>query len=77
MTAILIVCSWVLFAPVGYLACRWSNRAMDDSMWTRNDRLYAIVFSLFYGPLMPVMAVLVVLLYRLGKSEWGNHDARW
>jgi len=76
MTAILIVCLWVLFAPLGYLACRRASRAMDDK-WTRNDRLYAIVASLFYGPAMPVLAVLVVLLYRLSRSEWGNRDARW
>jgi hypothetical protein len=49
---------------------------MDDR-WTRNDRLYAIVASLFYGPAMPVMAVVIVLLYRLSRSEWGNRDARW
>jgi len=76
MTAILIVCCWMLFSPLGYVACRWANRAMGDR-WTRNDRLYAIVGALFYGPLMPVMAVLIVLLYRLGTSKWGNQDARW
>jgi len=76
MSATLIVCLWVLFAPAGYLACRRANRALGDR-WTRNDRLYAIVFSLLYGPLTPVLAVLIVLLYRLGKSEWGNRDARW
>ena len=76
MTAILIVCFWMLCAPLGYIVCRWSNRAMGDR-WTRNDRVCAIAGSLFYGPLMPVMAVLIVLFYRLGTSKWGNQDARW
>ncbi len=76
MIAILIICCWILCAPFGYLVCRWSNRAMGDK-WTRNDRLCAIAGSMLYGPLMPLMALLVVLLYRLSTSDWGNQDARW
>ena len=76
MTAIMIVCCWVLFVPLGYIACRWANRAMGDT-WTRMDRLGAIVASMFYGPLMPVMAVLVVVIYRLCVSDWAKKDAKW
>jgi hypothetical protein len=76
MIAILIVCLWVLVAPLGYLASRWSGRVMGDR-WTRNDRLYAIVASVLYGPLMPALAVVLILLWKLATSKWGNQDARW
>jgi len=76
MTPPLILCLWVLCTPLGYLACRWSSRRMGDR-WTRNSRLFALVGSLFYGPVMPAMAGLIVLLDKLFKSEWGNGDARW
>ena len=76
MTTILVACCWMLFSPLGYVAWRWANRRMGDT-WTRNDRLFGIVASLFYGPVMPVMAALLVLVYRLATSKWGNQDAGW
>ena len=76
MIAILIVCCWILCAPFAYLACRWANRAMGSG-WTRNDRLFAIVFSVLYGPVMPFLAVLIVLAYKLETSDWGNKEAGW
>ena len=76
MAALVYASVWLLCAPLGYLACRRSSRAMGDR-WTRNSRLFAIVGSLFYGPFMPVLAGLVVLLDRLFRSKWGNQDARW
>jgi len=78
-TSILILifaCIWGLCAPIGYLCARWSNRAMG-SRWTRNDRLSAIVLSMLYGPLMPFLAILIVLVYRLETSDWGNKEAGW
>ena len=67
---------WVVCAPVGYIVTRWSNRAMGIR-WTHNDRLYAIIFSVIYGPLMSVIGVLTVLIYKLCTSEWGNKEAGW
>jgi len=72
---ILLLC-WLGCSPVGYLATRWSSRAIYGK-WTRNDRLYAIVFSLVNGPLMAIVAVGARLIHHLEKSERGNQDARW
>ena len=71
-----LACVWVLCAPIGYRFARWSNRAMG-SRWTRNDRLSAIVLSMLYGPLMPLLAILIVLVYKLETSDWGNKEAGW
>ena len=76
MNPILLICSWLLFSPLGYMACRWASDALG-ARWTRLDRLYAIVGSVCYGPLMPLMAVLLVLLQRLHMSSWSDKDARW
>ena len=73
---VIIACVWVLSTPIGYLFARWSNRAMG-SRWTRNDRIWAITFSVIYGPAMPLLAILLVLLWKLESSDWGNQEARW
>jgi len=74
---ILILASvWALSAPVGYRFARWSLRAMGGR-WTRNDRIWAITFSVIYGPVMPLLAVAVVLFWKLERSEWGNQEVRW
>ena len=73
---LILACTWTVCAPIGYFASRWSNRAMGYR-WTQSDRLWAIVFSLIYGPLMVIMSVAVVLIYRLCTSEWGNKEAGW
>ena len=78
MTArIIILCVWLVSLPLGYVTARWSNRSMGCGKWTRNDRLFAILFSLLYGPFMPVFAVLVALLWKLQDSKWGNQEAKW
>ena len=69
MTKIVILCVWIAAIPVGYIACRWSIRSTFTT-WTRLDRLYAIVGAMCFGPMMPVMAVLVVLLTKLDLSDW-------
>ena len=73
--SILLLC-WIGFSPVGYLISRWSQRAMCGR-WTRNDRLFAIVFSLITGPFMIIGALATRLLYHMEKSERGNQEARW
>ena len=78
MTGLLLVaCIWMLCAPLGYVAYRWANRVMGLKKWTRLDRLGAILFSMFCGPLMPVLAVVFVLIEKLSESRWANRDARW
>jgi len=72
---ILLLC-WLGCSPLGYLATRWSSRTTYGK-WTRNDRFYAIVFSLINGPLMIIIAVAARLICDLEKSERGNQDARW
>ena len=76
LLTLILTCIWAVCAPVGYIVTRWSNRTMG-SRWTHNDRLYAIVFSLLYGPLMPVIVVITVLIYKLSISGWGNKEAGW
>ena len=71
----LLLC-WLGCSPVGYLATRWSDRAMSGR-WTRNDRLFAIVFSLINGPFMILVAVMTRLIHRLAQSERGNQEAGW
>jgi len=77
MTAFLMLCCWMGFLPLGYIACRWANRAMGLKKWTRLDRLGAIFISLFWGPFMPIFAVVVVLVDKLSESKWANRDAGW
>ncbi len=67
---------WALSAPVGYFFARWSIRAMG-SRWTRNDRIWAITFSVIYGPAMPLLAVVLVLFWKLESSDWGYQEVRW
>lgn len=76
MTTIIFLCCWIGMSPIGYLAFRWCIRAMGDH-WTRADRLFTIIYSIFCGPVMPILAVFIYLLYRLQKSEWSGKDARW
>ena len=76
MTAIVTLCIWILFAPVGYLACRWSNRRMGLK-WTRNDRLFSIILSLCFGPMSAIVALVVVAIDKVAMSEWGNKEAGW
>ena len=76
MNAILILCIWLLFAPVGYIASRWSNRKMGMK-WTRNDRLFSIIASIFFGPMAIVIMLLVTAIDKIVTSEWGNKDVRW
>ena len=77
MNGIMLLCLWVLCAPLGYVACRWFNRVIGFTKWTRMDRLGAVFFSVFYGPLTLVITVVLVGLQKLGDSEWANRDARW
>ena len=67
---------WVLCAPIGYLFVRWSYRAMGIR-WTHNNRITAVVSATLYGPLTPILAVLIVLSYKLDVSDWGNKEVRW
>jgi len=73
---LIVACVWALSTPVGYISARWSIRAMGGR-WTRNDRIWAITFSVIYGPVMPLLAVLLVLFWKLDTSDWGNREARW
>lgn len=73
---VIVACVWALSTPVGYLSARWANRAMG-SRWTRNDRIWAIILSVIYGPAMPLLAVLVVLVWKVETSDWGNKEAKW
>ncbi|MBN2132227.1 MAG: hypothetical protein JW741_22190 [Sedimentisphaerales bacterium] len=72
----ILCCIWIFCAPLGYVLYRWAHRA-TNSRWTRNDRLYAIVFSIVYGPLAPAMIVVAFLLHKMMISEWGNQEAKW
>jgi len=76
MTTVWIVCLWVVFAPLSYLVTRRFHRTLF-STWTQNDRLYALTFSLLLGPLMLLSTGIMVIIERLGKSKWGNREARW
>ena len=38
---------------------------------------YTIVFSPLYGPLMPLMVLVIVGLHKLTTSQWGNKQAGW
>jgi len=67
---------WMIGALAGYLLARRANRAMGCP-WTRNDRLFALVFSAMCGPLMPVFVIVMLLTYKLLSSKWGNREARW
>jgi hypothetical protein len=69
-------CIWALSAPVGYRVTRWSVRETENR-WTRLDRTFAIVFSLIFGPVMPLIAVMIVLFWNLERSHWGNQEAKW
>lgn len=73
---LIVACAWALSTPLGYRCARWSMRAMGIR-WTRNDRIWAITFSAIYGPAMPLLAVAVVLLWKLERSDWGNQEVRW
>ena len=73
---VIIAGVWALCAVGGYFLARWSNRAMGCA-WTRNDRLFALMFSALYGPLMPVFVIVVLLIYKLLSSQWGNREAKW
>jgi hypothetical protein len=76
MHNLILACLWLLSAPLGYVALRWCNRTVCTT-WTRNDRLFGVIFSLLYGPLMIVFAVGAFLLFKLAESDWGNRDAKW
>jgi|GEM_PF-2636565 len=76
-TTLIVICIWLASTPLGYIACRWSNRVMGLTKWTHLDRVGAILFSLFYGPFMPLFAVVLVLIEKLSESRWANKDARW
>jgi len=71
-----IACLWIIGAPVGYALTRWSSRAMLGR-WTNNDRLYAIIVSAIYGPMMVLITAVIMLLDRLSRSQWGNREAGW
>lgn len=73
---LIFACVWALSAPVGYRVTRWSVRAMG-SRWTRIDRTFAITFSVIFGPVMPVISVLIFLSWKLERSDWGNQEAKW
>jgi hypothetical protein len=73
---LIFACVWVLSAPVGYHFTRWSVRATENR-WTRIDRIFAITFSMIFGPLMPLLAVMLVLFWKLERSDWGNQQAKW
>ena len=77
MNGIMILCLWLLSSPVGYVACRWVNQTFGLTKWTRMDRVSAVFFAMFYGPLMPVIAVVLVLIQKISESDWANRDARW
>lgn len=72
----LMILIWLGCIPLGYLACRWTGRVID-TRWTRNDRLWAIIFSLIFGPLMIAITVVSVLLHKLLMSDWGNKEVKW
>ena len=72
----LFCCFWICCIPLGYVLYRLTHVATDDR-WTRNDRLYAIVFAIVYGPLTPVVTAVAILLHKLMTSEWGNQEAKW
>lgn len=77
MTPLLTVALfWIAFAPLGYLSARWFNRRVGLK-WTRCDRLWAIVFSMLNGPLMPLAALGFAVMDALERSDWGKQDARW
>ena len=76
MTTLWIACLWAVFAPLSYLVTRRCNRALFGG-WTQNDRLYALASSVFLGPLMLLATGIMVLVDKLGKSKWGNREARW
>ena len=76
MTMLWIICLWAVFAPLSYLVTRRCNRVLF-STWTQNDRLYALSFSVFLGPLMLLVMGIMVLAHKLGTSKWGNREARW
>jgi len=73
---LIVACLWAIGAVVGYLVTRWAGRTVFGG-WTRNDRLYTIVFSPLYGPLMPLMVLVIVLLHKLATCQWGNKQAGW
>ncbi|HNO77614.1 MAG TPA: hypothetical protein PKN33_06090 [Phycisphaerae bacterium] len=73
---LILACVWALSATLGYRATRWSIREMDNR-WTHTDRVFAIVFALIFGPVMPLIAVMVVLFWKLERSNWGKQEAKW
>jgi len=72
----LFCCFWISCAPLGYVLYRWTHVAMG-CRWTRNERLYAIVFAIVCGPLTPVVTAVGILLHKLLTSDWGNQEAKW
>ena len=76
-TITFIAIVWLLFAPFGYIANRWVLRVLKIREWTRMDQMGAIFFSILNGPLTILLAVVFVLLEKLGDTEWAKRDARW
>ncbi len=77
MNGIIFVCLWIASIPVGYLSCRWINRVSGLTAWTRMDHLGAILFAMIYGPLMPLIGAVVVLIQKLSETGWAKRDAKW
>lgn len=74
---LLLACVYLVNAPLGYVAIRWSNRVIGVKNWTRFDRLGGVLLSLIGGPWIPVLAVMIVLIDKLSESGWAKRDAGW
>jgi hypothetical protein len=76
MFTTLMIWIWLGCAPLGYLACRWGCRFVDNR-WTRNDRMASILFALSFGPITIPVIALSVLINKVLMSDWGNKEVRW
>ena len=67
---------WIICAPISYFTMREISKA-EGSKWTQADRLFALVFSVLYGPIMLVVIAVTALICQIANSSWANREAKW
>jgi len=71
-----ILIAWLCCAPLGYIFVR-DECVRLFGRWTQLQRVEWLLLSLFYGPFI----LLVVLLMRFAEwandAKWSNKEAKW
>ncbi len=76
MTIFCVVTIWFLSSYIGYRLGRsiWKSNGFR---WTKADRLFYIVFCLFFGPLAVLPELLDYTGIYIRKKFRMDEDARW